>query len=382
MLLGDELDSPRGRIYLIKDMLESGRAATEEVVRHVDRCLSCLSCMTTCPSGVHYMHLVDHARTHIEATYRRPWHDRLVRAVLAASLPRPRLLRLVLVGARLVWPVAGWLPANGMAFKRPRAMLVLAPRQARPPSAGDRPQTHAPVGPRRARVALLAGGGLPVLHRRTVGLDGGRSAAGGAARTGAGDLKPGPRRPDHRSMRLLFCLFLVLTMPALADSRTDARKVELDRLLTALKAAPSEQAAGLLEARVKQIWLQSGSPAATLLLRRGDRDLQQNAADEAAADYDAVLALEPDLAEAFNHRAVARFQGGDYAGALRDIAATLQREPRHFDAFQVLSRIAEARGDWAGALAAWQKVLELDPRTPTGQERLDMLRRKVQGEAT
>ena len=183
-------------------------------------------------------------------------------------------------------------------------------------------------------------------------------------------------------MRLLIGLFLVLALPALADPRADARKGELDRLLTALKAAPSEQAAGLLEARVKQIWLQSGSPAATLLLRRGDRDLQQNAADEAVADYDAVLTLEPDLAEAFNHRAVARFQGGDYAGALRDIAATLQREPRHFDAFQVLSRIAEARGDWAGALAAWQKVLELDPRTPAGQERLDMLRRKVQGEAT
>ena len=77
LLLGDELDSPRGRIYLIKDMLEGNKPATEAVVRHVDRCLSCLSCMTTCPSGVNYMHLVDHARTHIERTYRRPWHERL-----------------------------------------------------------------------------------------------------------------------------------------------------------------------------------------------------------------------------------------------------------------------------------------------------------------
>jgi tetratricopeptide (TPR) repeat protein len=183
-------------------------------------------------------------------------------------------------------------------------------------------------------------------------------------------------------MRLLLCLFLILAMPALADPRADARKVELDRLLGALKAAPSEQAAGLLEARIKQIWLQSGSPAATLLLRRGDRDLQANAADEAVADYDAALVLEPGLTEAFNHRAVARFQGGDYTGALRDIEATLKREPRHFDAFQVLSRIAEARGDWAGALAAWQKALELDPRTPGGQERLNLLRQKAQGEAT
>ncbi len=72
LLRGDELDSPRGRIYLIKDMLESGRPASELEVRHIDRCLSCLSCMTTCPSGVHYMHLVDHARAYIEKTYQRP----------------------------------------------------------------------------------------------------------------------------------------------------------------------------------------------------------------------------------------------------------------------------------------------------------------------
>ncbi len=87
LLLGDELDSPRGRIYLIKDMLEGGKAASREVVKHVDRCLSCLSCMTTCPSGVHYMHLVDHARTHIEKTYKRPLSDRLLRSVLAFVLP-------------------------------------------------------------------------------------------------------------------------------------------------------------------------------------------------------------------------------------------------------------------------------------------------------
>src|SRR3978361_1235302 len=92
VLLGDELDSPRGRIYLIKDMLENDRPATEKVVKHIDRCLSCLSCMTTCPSGVNYMHLVDHARQHIEATYRRPWPDRLLRRLLRPSPPRPTLL--------------------------------------------------------------------------------------------------------------------------------------------------------------------------------------------------------------------------------------------------------------------------------------------------
>src|SRR3712207_7773793 len=93
LLLGDELDSPRGRIYLIKDMLEGGKPATPEVVKHIDRCLSCLSCMTTCPSGVHYMHLVDHARAYIEATHRRPWHDRLLRELLARVLPYPHRFR-------------------------------------------------------------------------------------------------------------------------------------------------------------------------------------------------------------------------------------------------------------------------------------------------
>src|SRR5579863_7378543 len=105
-LLGDELDCPRGRIYLIKDMLENDRPASEEVVRHVDRCLSCLSCMTTCPSGVHYMHLVDHARHHIERTYHRTWHDRALRKLLGVVLPRPGLFRAALLGAWLMRPFA------------------------------------------------------------------------------------------------------------------------------------------------------------------------------------------------------------------------------------------------------------------------------------
>ena len=87
VLLGDERDSPRGRIYLIKDMLEKARPADADTVKHVDRCLSCLACMTTCPSGVHYMHLVDHGRAYIERTYKRPFADRLLRHTLAAVLP-------------------------------------------------------------------------------------------------------------------------------------------------------------------------------------------------------------------------------------------------------------------------------------------------------
>jgi glycolate oxidase iron-sulfur subunit len=163
VLLGDELDSPRGRIYLIKDMLESGRPATEEVVRHVDRCLSCLACMTTCPSGVHYMHLVDHARTYIETTYRRPWHDRAMRSLLAFLLPRPGMLRLSLVGARLVRPLGALLPRRGTLALRLRAMLALAPARLPPQGRSGAAQVHRALGTRRGRVALLAGCAQTVL---------------------------------------------------------------------------------------------------------------------------------------------------------------------------------------------------------------------------
>ncbi len=163
VLLGDELDSPRGRIYLIKDMLEANRPATEDVVLHIDRCLSCLSCMTTCPSGVNYMHLVDHARNHIERTYRRPWHERLLRAMLGTLLPRPGLFRAALLGARVVRPLGGLMPGRGVLARRLRAMLSLAPRHLPPPTALARPGVHPTQGARRARVALLAGCAQQVL---------------------------------------------------------------------------------------------------------------------------------------------------------------------------------------------------------------------------
>ncbi|MBV8652392.1 MAG: glycolate oxidase subunit GlcF [Alphaproteobacteria bacterium] len=157
VLLGDELDSPRGRIYLIKDMLEKDRPATEETVKHIDRCLSCLSCMTTCPSGVHYMHLVDHARAHIEETYARPLPDRLLRRLLALVLPRPDLFRLALIGALFARPLAGLLPGPLAA------MLRLAPSHPAPPSPIDRPQIVPAEGVRRKRVALLTGCAQQVL---------------------------------------------------------------------------------------------------------------------------------------------------------------------------------------------------------------------------
>ena len=157
--LGDELDSPRGRIYLIKSMLEEGRAATERDVRHIDRCLSCLSCMTTCPSDVNYMHLVDHARAYIEDRYRRPWRERLLRGMLAAVLPHPDRFRLALALARLVKPAAP-LVERIPALRPLAAMLALAPRRAaRRPSAAN-----APAPASKGRIALLQGCAEPVLR--------------------------------------------------------------------------------------------------------------------------------------------------------------------------------------------------------------------------
>jgi glycolate oxidase iron-sulfur subunit len=159
-VLGDELDSPRGRIYLIKDMLEAGRPADAKTVKHIDRCLSCLACMTTCPSGVHYMHLVDQARAHIEATYRRPPLERALRAMLARILPYPGRFRLALRAARAGRPFAGLLP------KEVAAMLAMAPREIPAPSPVDRPQVFPAEGPRRKRVALLTGCAQQVLDPR------------------------------------------------------------------------------------------------------------------------------------------------------------------------------------------------------------------------
>ncbi|MDB5591976.1 glycolate oxidase subunit GlcF [Enterovirga sp.] len=163
LLLGDELDSPRGRIYLIKDMLEGGKPASPEVVKHIDRCLSCLSCMTTCPSGVHYMHLVDHARAHIEATHRRPLHDRLIRGLLARVLPHPHRFRLAMLLALLSKPLRPLLGALPRVGNRLGAMLDLAPARLPNRSPGDARGTFPAHGPRRGRVALLKGCAQSVL---------------------------------------------------------------------------------------------------------------------------------------------------------------------------------------------------------------------------
>jgi glycolate oxidase iron-sulfur subunit len=151
VLLGDELDSPRGRIYLIKEMLTTNRKITDDTVKHIDRCLSCLACMTTCPSGVNYMHLVDHARRWIEDNFRRPWSERGLRSMLGAVLSRPKLFRLALRCAFLADPLARFLP------RRLLPLLALAPHSLAPRSAADRPGLFPAEGARRMRVALVTG---------------------------------------------------------------------------------------------------------------------------------------------------------------------------------------------------------------------------------
>jgi glycolate oxidase iron-sulfur subunit len=165
LTLGDELDSPRGRIYLIKDMLENNKPADERVVKHIDRCLSCLACMTTCPSGVNYMHLVDHARAYIEQTYKRPLLDRMYRRLLAGVLPYPARFRMAVGAARLARPFAGLLHRLP-ALAPLAAMLALAPASLPGASGAAAIGSHKPKGQSRGRVAILSGCAQPVLNPR------------------------------------------------------------------------------------------------------------------------------------------------------------------------------------------------------------------------
>jgi tetratricopeptide (TPR) repeat protein len=181
---------------------------------------------------------------------------------------------------------------------------------------------------------------------------------------------------------LLFTL-LCAALPATAQNATQPgndRRAAIDKLLGALKTAPSEEIAGPLEQQIRQLWLNAGTPAVTLLMSRGLREMKADARQDAIEDFSDAITLDPNLAEAYHQRAVARFTAGDTPGAIADIQATLQHEPRSFAAFQTLSAIAEARKDWKGAYTAWQKVMEIDPKTPGGEERLKDLRRHALGE--
>jgi glycolate oxidase iron-sulfur subunit len=162
LLLGDERDSPRGRIYLIKDMLEGNQKASKAVATHVDRCLTCLSCMTTCPSGVDYMHLVDHARVHINATHTRPLSARVARFLVRRTIPYAKRFRWAIRGARLAKGIAGTVERAG--FKEVAAMLRLAPSRLGTRAANQLPGTFPAVGGRKRRVILLGGCAQKVLR--------------------------------------------------------------------------------------------------------------------------------------------------------------------------------------------------------------------------
>lgn len=157
--LGDENDSPRGRIYLIKNMLENDEQPDAVVTKHIDRCLTCLSCMTTCPSGVDYMHLVDIARVKIEDEYQRPWPDRALRNLLAFLLPKPGLFRTAL----RLGQIGRALGLRHLVKGRLQALFDMLPRDIPAASPTDAPGVFTAEGQRRGRVALLAGCAQPVL---------------------------------------------------------------------------------------------------------------------------------------------------------------------------------------------------------------------------
>lgn len=177
-------------------------------------------------------------------------------------------------------------------------------------------------------------------------------------------------------LRRALLLSLAAT-PVLAQSR---RQLSLDQLFEALKVAPDDASAHAVEAQIWQAWMQAGSPAVQLLMRRGLRHLETRSLADAVEDFDAVIALSPEMAEGWNKRATAYYLLGDYDSAVKDIQETLAREPRHFGALAGLSHIQEARGDHVGALRAYERALAINPRMAGSEARLKELRRRALGE--
>jgi len=170
-------------------------------------------------------------------------------------------------------------------------------------------------------------------------------------------------------------------LPAIALAQAPAdKKAATDKLLDALKAAPTEAIARPLEDQIRQAWIEQTTPAVRLLISRGTRELKAGSFEEAVDDFSDAITLDPTMAEAWHQRAIARYQAGDTMGAIGDIEETLKREPRDFAAFRTLSDIAAQREEWKNAYAAWEKLLVLDPKTPGGEARLKELKRKAFGE--
>ncbi|MCO6417447.1 tetratricopeptide repeat protein [Siccirubricoccus sp. KC 17139] len=186
---------------------------------------------------------------------------------------------------------------------------------------------------------------------------------------------------------LLVLPFLLLPLAALAQTAppsargAEARKAELDRAFEALRSAPDEAGAALVETRIRQLWAQAASPAVTLLLRRGARNLEAQLPEEALEDFDAAITLSPEFAEAWHLRAQAYLRAGDIPAAVRDLREVLRLEPRHWAALETLAAAQEAAGDAEGALRSLRAALEISPKTPGGAEKLRELQRKAEGEA-
>ena len=181
-------------------------------------------------------------------------------------------------------------------------------------------------------------------------------------------------------MRAASLAMLLAALPVLAASPD--KRAMLDRLFAALRAAPDEAAAEPLEAQIRTVLLHAGTPAVTLLISRGLRALNAGDNDEAIEAFTDAVTLDPEVAEAYHQRSIARWHAGDTPGAIGDIEQTLRHEPRNFAALKTLTAIATARQNWKGAYAAWQKVMELDPKTPGGEDRLKDLRRRALGDQT
>lgn len=191
--------------------------------------------------------------------------------------------------------------------------------------------------------------------------------------------------PGRRLMLRRAVLGLALALPAAASAQprgAEARKAELDRAFEALRTAPDEAGAALVEARIRALWAQAGTPSVGLLLRRGTRNIEAELPGEALEDFDAAITLAPEFAEAWFLRAQAHQRAGAVEAAVRDLREVLRLEPRHWPALVSLSAIQDQAGDASGALRSLEAALTINPRMPGGEARLREQRRRAEGDVT